>query len=92
MNDEEITNNAKQSAIKFLGKENVIDLDLRMTAEDFAYFSQEKPSCFYRLGIKNEAKNIISGLHTSTFNIDEDALETSIGLMAWIAVNELQNT
>tara|TARA_B100000809_G_scaffold96615_1_gene95190 strand:- start:6496 stop:7695 length:1200 start_codon:yes stop_codon:yes gene_type:complete len=91
INDEVVTGNAKQSAIEFLGEKNVIDLDLRMTAEDFAYFSQEKPSCFYRLGIKNEAKNITSGLHTSQFNIDEDAIETSIGLMAWIAVKELKN-
>ena len=89
VNDEVVTSCAKQSAIDFLGKENVIDLDLRMTAEDFAYFSQEKPSCFYRLGVKNEAKNINSGLHTSTFNIDEDAIETSIGLMAWLTVKEL---
>jgi amidohydrolase len=92
VNDEVITSNAKESAIEFLGKENVIDLELRMTGEDFAYFSQKKPSCFYRLGIKNEDKNITSGLHTSTFNIDEDALETSIGLMAWIAVKELKKT
>jgi amidohydrolase len=92
VNDEVITSNAKQSAIEFLGKENVIDLDLRMTAEDFAYFSQQKPSCFYRLGIKNESKNITSGLHTSTFNIDEEALETSIGLMAWITLKELKNS
>ena len=91
VNDEQTTENAKQAAIEFLGKENVVDLDLRMTAEDFAYFSQEKPSCFYRLGIKNESKNITSGLHTSTFNIDEDSLETSIGLMAWITITELQN-
>ncbi len=91
VNDEVTTANAKQSAIEFLGKENVIDLDLRMTAEDFAYFSQQKPSCFYRLGVKNESKNITSGLHTSTFNIDEEALETSIGLMAWITLKELKN-
>ncbi|NQX99322.1 MAG: amidohydrolase, partial [Flavobacteriales bacterium] len=91
VNDEIITNNAKQAAISFLGKENVIDLDLRMTAEDFAYYSQIKPACFYRLGTKNEQKNIKSGLHTSTFNIDETALETSIGLMAWIAINQLSN-
>ncbi len=89
VNDEELTNNAKESAIEFLGNENVIDLDLRMTAEDFAYFSQKKPSCFYRLGIKNEAENISSGLHTSTFNIDENAIETSIGLMAWLTIKEL---
>ena len=91
VNDEAITNSAKQSAIEFLGKENVIDLDLRMTAEDFAYFSQAKPSCFYRLGVKNEEKNITSGLHTSTFDVDEDALETSIGLMAWLAIKALGN-
>ncbi|MBL4594484.1 MAG: amidohydrolase [Flavobacteriales bacterium] len=91
VNDKTTTENAKQSAIEFLGKENVIDLDLRMTAEDFAYYSQLKPACFYRLGIKNESENITSGLHTSTFNIDERAIETSIGLMAWIAVKELKN-
>ncbi|MGB0887455.1 MAG: M20 metallopeptidase family protein [Vicingaceae bacterium] len=89
VNDEIITAKAKQNAIDFLGKENVIDLDLRMTGEDFAYFSQVKPACFYRLGIKNDLKNINSGLHTSTFNIDEDAIETAIGLMAWLTVQEL---
>jgi amidohydrolase len=89
VNDEKVTNKAKQSAIEFLGQENVIELDLRMTGEDFAYYSQIVPACFYRLGIKNEESNITSGLHTSTFNIDEDSIETSIGLMAWIALNEL---
>lgn len=89
VNDKKVTANAKQAAIDFLGKENVIDLDLRMTGEDFAYFSQAKPSCFYRLGIKNDSKKINSGLHTSTFNIDEDAIETSIGLMAWLAIQKL---
>lgn len=89
VNNEEVTIKAKNAAIQFLGKENVVDLDLRMTAEDFAYYSQIKPACFYRLGIKNDDKNISSGLHTSTFNIDEDAIETSIGLMAWIALKEL---
>lgn len=90
VNDEIVTEQAKEAAIQFLGTENVIDLDLRMTAEDFAYYSQLKPSCFYRLGIRNEANNITSGLHTSTFNIDESALETSIGLMAWIALVQLK--
>ncbi len=53
----------------------MIDLDLRMTAEDFAYYSQITPGCFYRLGTRNEEKGIISGLHTSTFDIDEEALK-----------------
>jgi len=91
VNDEELTQKSKLAAIEFLGKEKVIDLDLRMTAEDFAFYSQLLPSCFYRLGVKNDSKQINSGLHTSTFNIDEDALETSIGLMSWLAIQELKN-
>jgi len=91
VNDEETTKRAKKSAIDYLGEEKVVDLDLRMTAEDFAYFTQERPSCFYRLGISNKEKGINSGLHTSTFDIDESALETSIGLMSWIALQELAN-
>jgi len=89
VNDDKVTGQAKAAAIEFLGSENVIDLDLRMTAEDFAYYSQLKPACFYRLGIRNKADKITSGLHTSTFNIDESAIETSIGLMSWIAIKEL---
>jgi amidohydrolase len=91
VNDEKLTNKMKNGAIDFLGKENVVDLEMRMTAEDFAYFSQVKPACFYRLGINNKIKNIISGLHTSRFDIDEDALETSIGLMTWLTLQELSN-
>lgn len=90
VNDKNVTNNAKQAAVDYLGEENVVDLELRMTAEDFAYYSQQAPACFYRLGVKNDQKNLNSGLHTSTFNIDEDAIETSIGLMAWITINELK--
>jgi amidohydrolase len=90
VNDDQLTANVKQLAIDFLGKENVVDLEMRMTAEDFAYFSQKVPSCFYRLGIRNEKKGIISNLHTSTFNIDESSLQTGAGLMSWIAINQLK--
>jgi len=91
VNNEDLTNKLKQAAIDFLGKDNVVDLELRMTAEDFAYYSQVKPACFYRLGICNDKKQINSGLHTSKFNIDEDAIETSIGLMTWLAICEMQS-
>lgn len=91
VNDEKITEASKAFAIEYLGKEAVEDLALRMTAEDFAYFSQKKPACFYRLGIANPAKNIRSALHTSTFDIDEDALKTGSGLMAYICLKHLQN-
>ena len=89
-NDPEITAKTKDWAIGFLGQENGVDLPLRMTAEDFSYFAREVPSCFYRLGVRNEARGIVSNLHTATFDIDEKSLETGMGLMAWIAINALK--
>ncbi|MCR9250917.1 MAG: M20 family metallopeptidase [bacterium] len=88
-NNEELTNKAREAAKDYMGEENVVELDLWMAAEDFAYYSQETDACFYRLGIRNEEKGITSGVHTPTFNIDEDALKTGMGLMAWLAINEL---
>lgn len=85
-NDALTTQHCKQAAIEYLGKENVEDLPLRMTAEDFAYITQQVPSCFYRLGTGNTSKGITSGVHTSTFDIDEKALEISCGLMAWMVL------
>ena len=72
-------------------KENVLDTDVWMASEDFAYYSQLIPGCFYRLGTGNVAKGITSPIHTSTFDIDEDALKLSTGLMAYIAVKQLGN-
>lgn len=89
-NDEVLTKRNKEFAIEYMGKENVIDLDVWMAAEDFAYYSQEIDACFYRLGVRNEAKGIASNVHTPTFNIDEDALEIGAGLMAWLAIKELE--
>ena len=88
INNEAVTEQAKQSAIVYLGKENVEDLPLRMTAEDFSYITQEVPSCFYRIGTGNKAQGITSGVHTATFNIDENALELASGLMAWVVINK----
>jgi amidohydrolase len=89
-NAPELTARAKQAAVDYLGEENVLDLDIWMAAEDFAFYSQVVDGCFYRLGTRNEAKGIVSGVHTPTFDIDEDALEIGAGLMAWLAVSELQ--
>jgi amidohydrolase len=90
VNDESMTGIVKKYAEDCLGKENVIDIEMRMTSEDFAYFAQKVPSVFYRLGVRNEAKKITSNLHTSTFNVDESCMITGTGLMAWIAVNQLK--
>jgi amidohydrolase len=89
-NDPELTERSRKAAKAYLGEENVVELDLWMGAEDFAYYSQEVPACFYRLGTRNEARGIISSVHTPTFDIEEKALETSIGLMAWLTMQELK--
>ncbi len=91
VNDEKVTEQSRQFAKDFLGAKNVYELDYRMTAEDFAYYSQKVPSAFYRLGVRNEEKGIASSLHSNTFDIDEASLSTSIGTMSWIALNHLLN-
>jgi amidohydrolase len=88
-NDVPLTDKVREWSADYLGEKNVVDIDARMTSEDFAYFAKEVPSCFYRLGIRNEEKGIVSNLHTSTFDVDEQCLETGMGLMAWIAINRL---
>jgi amidohydrolase len=90
-NHEALTARARAWAVEFLGKDRVVDLPLRMTGEDFAYYSQVMPACFYRLGTGNPERGITSPVHTTTFDIDERALETGVGLMAWLAVKELGN-
>ncbi|MEX2568315.1 MAG: M20 family metallopeptidase [Cyclobacteriaceae bacterium] len=90
-NDPALTERAINAAKAYLGEENVLDLDIWMASEDFSYYTQEIDGCFYRLGTRNEEKGITSGVHTPTFDIDEEALGLSTGLMAWLAIEELKN-
>ena len=85
-NNESLTEDAIRYAKEYLGENNVVNLPVRMTAEDFAYYCHEVPSCFYRLGTGNSSKGIIHGLHTSCFDIDEDSLKIGMGLMAYLAI------
>ncbi|NNL92305.1 MAG: peptidase dimerization domain-containing protein, partial [Saprospiraceae bacterium] len=89
-NDIGLTESSISHAQDFLGSKNVVMLEKRMTAEDFSYFSQMMPACFYRLGTGNKAKNITSPVHTSTFNIDERAIKVGTGLMAYLALKNSQ--
>lgn len=89
VNDPALTDNCMQTARHYLGEANVEELPLRMTAEDFAFISQQVPSCFFRLGTGNKALGITSGVHTATFDIDENALEIGMGLMAGLAIHTL---
>ena len=89
VNEEKLTAEIRRYAEDFLGKENVVDLDLWLAAEDFAYYSQVTDACFYRLGTRNEARGITSAVHTPTFDIDESALALSTGLMAYVTLRRL---
>ena len=88
-NDIALTRRIREAANEYLGLENVVDIDLTLGSEDFSHYSHVIPASFYRLGTRNEKKNITSYVHTATFDIDEDALKTGPGLMAWMAVKEL---
>lgn len=89
-NNPEVTRRIRRAAEEYMGSHNVVDIDISLGAEDFAYYSQIVPASFYRLGINNKEKGILSNIHTPTFDIDEDALRISSGLMAWMAVKELE--
>ncbi|OQY96558.1 MAG: N-acyl-L-amino acid amidohydrolase [Sphingobacteriales bacterium UTBCD1] len=83
-NDEHLYLIARKKAEEFMGEKNVEETEVRMGSEDFGYYSQIIPGCFYRLGTGNKEKGIISGVHTPTFDIDESAIEIGMGMMAWM--------
>ena len=83
-NNEALNAVARNLAEDYVGKERVETTEVRMGAEDFGYYTQHIPGCFYRLGVMNVEKGITSGVHTPTFNIDESAIETGMGMMAWL--------
>ena len=88
-NNPALTRRIKKAAQAYVGERHVVDIDLTLGSEDFAYYSHVVPASFYRLGTRNEAKGITSYVHTPTFDIDEEALQIAPGLMAWMAIEEL---
>lgn len=88
VNDAAVTARMKANAEAYLGAENVVRMDRRMGSEDFAFYTHAMPGCFYRLGTGMQEGH--GGLHTPTFELDEDALRIGSGLMAWNAISELK--
>jgi amidohydrolase len=86
VNHEDITHEAKTNAIELLGEDKVVNMDIRMTTEDFGFYSQKYPVTFYRFGVQSE-KN--GSLHTSNFEANDDSLQTSMSTMAWLAISYL---
>lgn len=83
-NNEVLNEKVKAKAAEMVGDAHVEETELRMGAEDFGYYTQQIPGCFFRLGVMNNEKGINSGVHTPTFNIDEEAIETGMAMMSWL--------
>ena len=86
-NDDVLTASAWKFADEYMGKENVLETEIRMGSEDFGYYTRLIPGCFFRLGVRNEAEGIVHNVHTPEFNIDERAIETGAGMMAWLGAS-----
>jgi hippurate hydrolase len=86
-NDPALTEEGWKLAETYMGNENVSETEMRMGAEDFGYYTQVIPGCFYRIGVRNEAAGIVHNVHTPRFNIDERAIETGMGMMAWLGAS-----
>ena len=84
LNDEALNAAARAKGEAYIGAENVETTELRMGAEDFAFYTHQVPGCFFRIGAGNKEKGITSGVHTPTFNIDENTIEIGMGMMAWL--------
>lgn len=90
VNDTEITHKAREFAAEWVGEGHVVDLEMRMTSEDFSFFTQQYPATFYRFGVKGEINKNTGGLHSADFVIDENALPIGFGGLAWLAFNFLK--
>ncbi|MBL7699411.1 MAG: amidohydrolase [Chitinophagaceae bacterium] len=84
INNEKLNDEARKLAEELMGAENIETTEMRMGAEDFGYYSQEIPGCFYRLGVGNVEKGITATVHTPIFNIDESAIKYGMEMMAWL--------
>jgi hippurate hydrolase len=86
-NNEVVNDKAMEAAKNYVGEKAVGITELRMGAEDFGYYAQQIPACFFRLGTMNKEKGYMNGVHTPTFMIDEDAIELGTGMMAWMGIS-----
>lgn len=84
-NDPELTNRMKEKAQDYFGGDQVEELPIRLTSEDFSFYAQEIPVCFFRLGVRNEDKGIVYGVHHPKFDIDSKALLVGMQAMCLAA-------
>ena len=87
-NNPELTKYAFELSKDYLGEDKVLNIDARMTAEDFSYFAQKAPSCYFRVGTR-KAGMPITNLHTSTLDIDEESFKNAMGVLSYFAICSL---
>jgi amidohydrolase len=93
VNDWALNQLVKKCAVDVVSAQNVVELpDPMMGAEDFAYYTEKIPGMFIRLGTSNREKGLMTPLHSSYFDVDEDALAVGTKVMSWIAVNYLNKS
>lgn len=85
-NDTPLTEKLYLKAKEVLGDKNVVDLPIRLTSEDFSFYSQKIPVCFFRLGVRDESKGIVYGVHNSKFDISYEAIPVGIQMMCLAAI------
>ena len=88
MNDDAFTDRMRSAAEEYVGAENVVRMEQRMGSEDFAFYTHVMPGCFFRLGTGSPGQSM-RGLHTPTFDINEEALRIGSAMMAFGAIREL---
>ncbi len=88
-NNDALTQKLERYARQLLGKDHVVEFEQRLTSEDFAFFAQKYPACFYRFGIKSNSNKNCGRSHTSTFRVDEASLFTATKGLAWFAYSLL---
>ncbi len=91
INDEALSKSCQSLSSEYLGTDNVVDLELRPTADDFASYLEKIPGCFYRLGVGNQKKGITHSVHHPQFDIDEEALKIGVGNMAYLTLRLLES-
>jgi amidohydrolase len=85
-NNEALSDHAKNLAVLCKAQDAISTTELRMAAEDFAYYGQHIPACFFRLGAGNKALGIIHNVHTPIFNVDEKCIAEGAVIMAWLGI------
>lgn len=91
INNQVLTGKAKTRAGELIGTENIVELDIRLSSEDFSYYSQNYPSCFFRLGVGVSGKPAATQLHTSKFIAREESIKTGMASLSWLAWTSLMD-